>query len=93
MENCKQCGGKFEITSEDLTHLSQLSPVFDGKKFSIPSPKKCPSCRQQNRLAFRNERTLYTRKCDLSGKQILSIYSPERKEIVYCEECYLKDLY
>ncbi|MFA6305497.1 MAG: hypothetical protein WC651_02080 [Candidatus Gracilibacteria bacterium] len=85
-KTCRQCGGKFEINEDDLGSLDKLSPVFDGKKFPIPHPVKCPACRQQNRLAFRNERCLYTRKCDFSGKQILSIYSPDKPYKVYDQE-------
>ncbi len=82
-KNCRQCGVRFEITDEDLQAYDKFSPTFDGKKFHIPTPKMCPLCRQQRRLAFRNERKLYTRKCDLSGRQIISIYSPDKPYKVY----------
>ncbi len=32
---------------------------------------------------FRNQQTLYRRTCDLSGKSIISIYSPEKDQAVY----------
>lgn len=35
------------------------------------------------RLAWRNERILYKRKCDGTGKNILSVYSPEKPFPVY----------
>ena len=34
-------------------------------------------------MAWRNERTLYKRKCDASEKQIISVYSPESPYTVY----------
>jgi len=83
VKNCGQCGEKFEITDEDLKFYESVSPVFDWKKFQIPVPKLCPSCRQQRRLSMRNERSLYHRKCDLTGKEIVSIYSPESPYKVY----------
>ncbi|MCX6735159.1 MAG: hypothetical protein NTZ25_04615 [Candidatus Peregrinibacteria bacterium] len=83
VKQCTQCSSNFEITDEDLKAYDKLSPTFDGKKFSIPTPKMCPLCRQQRRLSMRNERKLYTRKCDLSGRQILSIYSPDKPYKVY----------
>jgi Zn ribbon nucleic-acid-binding protein len=77
------CQQSFEITDEDLSFYEKVSPVFNGKKELIPPPTQCPECRQQRRLAFRNERNLYHRKCDLSGNQIISMYAPEKKLIVY----------
>ncbi|HNG97462.1 MAG TPA: hypothetical protein PLW93_04295, partial [Candidatus Absconditabacterales bacterium] len=49
----------------------------------IPTPTLCPECRQRRRLSFRNERKLYRRKCDASGKDIISIYSPDKPFRVY----------
>lgn len=82
-KSCRQCGQKFEITEEDLKFYEKVSPAFTGEKSLIPSPTLCPLCRSQRRLAFRNVRKLYHRKCDLSGKQILSIYSPDKPYTVY----------
>ena len=74
--SCTQCSAPFEITEEDLKFYDAISPVFVGVKQSIPPPTLCPDCRQQRRLAMRNSSNLYHRKSDLSGKQIISIYSP-----------------
>lgn len=40
----------------------------------------------RRRLCFRNERKLYTRKCDGTGKQIISVYSPDKPFTVYESE-------
>jgi len=88
---CGQCGFEFEITDDDLRFYESISPVFDNKKFSVPAPKLCPSCRQQRRLSMRNERSLYHRKCDLTGKEIVSIYSPESLYKVYDQEVWWGD--
>ena len=63
-KKCKQCSGGFEITDSDQDFYDQVSPTFNGKKYKIPSQTLCPDCRQQIRLCFRNEKTLYKRKCD-----------------------------
>lgn len=88
---CQQCGSQFEITDEDVKYYDSISPIFDGRKFQIPIPKLCPPCRQQRRLAMRNERSLYHRKCDLTGKEIVSIYSPESPYKVYDQEVWWGD--
>lgn len=85
-KDCKQCGNNFEITDEDLKFYDKISPVFAGKKFQVPAPNLCPDCRQQRRLAMRNERKLYNRKCDFSGKQIISMHSSDKPYKVYDQE-------
>ncbi len=49
----------------------------------IPFPTLCPDCRHQRRRSRRNERTLYHRTCDFSGKSIISIFSPDKPYKVY----------
>ena len=88
-KNCKNCQQIFEITESDLGFYDKISPVFPangtgtGKKFLFPEPSLCPDCRQQRRLAFRNERKLYKRKCDATGKEIISIYSADKPYKVF----------
>lgn len=82
-KSCGKCGVNFEISEEDLKFYDKISPVFDGKKFLIPGPRFCSDCRQQRRWSFRNERNLYHRKSDFSGKQIISMYEAERPYKVY----------
>lgn len=72
---------------EDLDFYALISPTFAGRKFTIPPPKLSPAERRQRRMAFRNERHLYRRKCDLTGKEILSAFSPDKPNKVY----YFKD--
>ena len=81
-KNCLQCRASFEIFPEDEKFY---------EKIAVPAPTLCPSCRQQRRLVFRNERSLYHRKCDLCGHQLISIYSPDKPHTVYCESCWWSD--
>ena len=90
-KTCKQCEISFDITDKDVEFYEKVSPIFWGKKYSIPTPRLCPDCRQQRRLSFRNEKTLYKRKCDATGKQIISMYSPESIHTVYHHEFWWSD--
>ncbi len=91
LQNCRHCTTRFEITDEDLTFYDRVSPVFNGNKYAIPPPTLCPDCRQQNRLAFRIDRSLYNRKSSLSGREIVSIYSPDKAVTVYDQEEWWSD--
>ena len=82
-KDCKQCWILFEITKDDLDFYGKVSPVFNWKKYQIPSPTFCSNCRQMRRASWRNERNLYKRKCDLNWKNIISIYSKDKPFKVY----------
>lgn len=81
---CETCGKNFKIVIQELS--------FYRKKI-IPIPTKCPDCRHKDRLNLRNPRKLWERSCSKCKMKIKSSYSPERSEIVYCENCYLKEVY
>jgi len=79
---CKTCDKEFEIRDEDLIFYEQMKTV---------PPLFCPDCRMARRLAFRNERTLYKRPCDLCKKDIITVYSLESDFKVYCHDCWWSD--
>lgn len=79
-KTCKQCNAQFTVEDEDLEFYKKISPTFTGKTFEIPSPTLCPICREIRRLVWRNELNLYNRKSDKSGKNIISIYSPDKTQ-------------
>lgn len=84
---CQNCKKEFRIEPEDFL-------FYD--KIKVPPPTFCPECREQRRLAFRNERSLYKRNCSLCGKNIVSIYSPDppsgwKPFTVYCPDCWFSD--
>ncbi len=91
MQTCNQCKSPFQIKNEDKALYEKVSPIINGKKYSIPEPAMCPQCREQLRLLWKNERKLYHRKCDLCNKNIISIYSPDKQRTVYCQECWWGD--
>ncbi|MGC9968882.1 MAG: hypothetical protein ABSC29_04115 [Minisyncoccia bacterium] len=82
MRDCVACKEQFVIEPEDLT--------FYGK-FEVSLPKRCPQCRSRRRMAFRNERAFYKRKCDRCGREVVSMYSPNKPYVVYCYECWFAD--
>jgi len=90
-KTCTNCSTTFEITKEDLDFYDKVSPEFNGKKYQIPPPTHCPDCRNQRRRAQRNERRLYTRKCDLTGKKIVSYYEKQWSSPVYDHDAWWSD--
>lgn len=61
------------------------------EKIQVSPPTLCVDCRQQRRYAWRNERTLYRRNCDLCGKSTVTIYSANKPFKVYCVSCWWGD--
>jgi len=82
MTTCKQCSTDFEITDEDRKFYEAIG---------VSEPTLCPDCRMQRRLAWRNERSMYRRKCDLTGKSMVSFYHPESPYTVYFHEEWWSD--
>ena len=77
------------------------------RKHNLPIPRRHPDQRHLDRMALRNPRKLYERKRDKCGKDMITTYAPcevkpsleaplgcapERKEVVYCEECYEREV-
>jgi hypothetical protein len=90
---CRVSWVEFPIYQSDLDFYEKISPTFAGQKFAIPTPTLCPEERQRRRLTFRNERNLYKRKCDFSGEQIISNYSPDKDYIVYSHKNWWSDVW
>lgn len=88
---CRQTGAEFMISDEDLAFYERVSPLFNGKKYLIPPPKLAPDVRFMHRLAWRNERGLYKRKCDKTGESIVSWISPDKPYKVYKKDVWWGD--
>ena len=54
----------------------------------VPTPTWCPECRLVKRLAWRGERSLFKRKCNLCGNDKILLYSPDSPYTVYCYSCW-----
>ena len=77
MTTCTQCKNEFEILQDEKDFLQKISFQYGDSKFTFPLPSICPDCRSQNRTAHRNEAYLYHSKSALSGKQLITLYSPK----------------
>ncbi|MBP9717965.1 hypothetical protein KBD59_01590 [Candidatus Gracilibacteria bacterium] len=81
-QTCAITGVPFPVDDQDQAYYG---------KIGVPLPRLSPDERQLRRMSFRNERNLYHRKCDLCGKQIISIYHTESSYTVYCNQCWWSD--
>src|ERR1044072_985042 len=69
IRTCQSCKSAFAIAPEDFDFY---------KKIDVPPPTWCPECRMRRRYAWRNDRNLYRRTCDLCQKSIVTMYSPNK---------------
>ena len=75
---CRISGKEFTITDEDLAFYENISPIIRWEKFLIPPPTLCPEERLRRRLSWRGMYHLYRSKCTLTGKDIITVYPPNR---------------
>ena len=86
------CTTAFRIIPEELAFY---------KNVNVALPRLCPNCRHFQRIAKRNPYNLWHRKCMNPVRSMTSngmnprcpnefetAIAPERREIVYCEQCY-----
>ncbi|MDC0506213.1 hypothetical protein OAN96_01310 [Candidatus Gracilibacteria bacterium] len=90
-KTCRKCQVSFSITDKDLEFYERVSPTFDNVKYGIPTPTLCVDCREQRREAWRNERNLYKRKCDGTGKDIVSTFHADSPITVYAQDHWWSD--
>jgi hypothetical protein len=88
---CRITGVSFPIYQSDLDFYTKISPTFDWKKFAVPLPTLCPEERERRRLIWRNESKFYRRRCDATGEQIISIYSPDKPHKIYNQKYWYSD--
>jgi len=81
---CVDCKRNYKITEQELSFY---------RRMNIPLPRECFYCRHQDRITRRGPYKFWNRKCAKCQKEITTNYSPERKEIVYCEKCYQQEVY
>ena len=81
-KTCTVSGKSFEVTEDDLKFY---------KKMGVPVPTLCPEERQRRKSVWRNEKKFYRRKCDLTQKNIISMYSQDSPFKVYDQESWWSD--
>ncbi len=82
-KKCINCWIVFTLLQWDIDMLDRLSPIIWNKKYAFPLPTLCPKCSLQKKLSFRLDNKLYRRTCDFSGKDIISVYSPDKPFKIY----------
>ncbi len=81
-KNCQNCKTQFTIEPDDFAFY---------EKIKVPPPTFCPECRLVRRLAWRNERALYKRKCNLCGQDKILMFPEGSPFTAYCRECWWSD--
>jgi len=81
---CEVTGRPFKIQPQELAFYRQQK---------LPIPRRHWFQRHLDRFALRNPRKFWKRECAKCGKEIRTTYAPDRPEIVYCEACYLAEVY
>ncbi len=81
---CEATGRPFRIIKQELD-------LYRNMRLSIPHFH--PDERHRRRMALKNPRTIWKRSCMKCRKEMETTYAPDRPEIVYCESCYLKEVY
>ncbi|MBI2415784.1 MAG: hypothetical protein HYV33_03930 [Candidatus Kerfeldbacteria bacterium] len=91
---CRQCTKNYRIVAQELVFYRQ-------EKLLIP--RLCPNCRHLDRLAQRPKYDTWTRQCMCTQpehnhnnrcvKEFVTPYSPNQPELIYCEDCYKKQVY
>ena len=87
-KTCKRCATPFTVRPEDKDFYKKIAfrAHATAKTYEIPAPTLCHKCRERRRLAYRNERNLYRRKSDLSGKEMISCFSPDSPYKIFTRE-------
>jgi len=80
---CILCKKNYNITKSELQFY---------RKMILPIPRQCFNCRFIDRISRRGPFKLYSRNCAKCEKGIQTSYAPDRLEIVYCEECYIREV-
>ncbi len=91
IRTCSHCSNTFDITNIDADFLIRLAPTIAWQRFELPFPTHCPKCRKIRRYAWRNEKNIYKRKCDATGKDIISLFSPDAPCPVYKSDYWYSD--
>ncbi len=79
---CNKCKNDFVLEQDDFSFYERMK---------VPVPNVCPDCRFKIRAMWRNEMSLYSRKCDFCDCSIISMYNPKSLYKVYCLECFNSD--
>ena len=80
---CSACKKPYRVIDRELSLLRQLN---------LPLPRTCLNCRHKERISRMNPPRLWSRACAKCGTTIETSYAPGRQEIIYCRECYQREV-
>lgn len=83
-----QC--QIEDCGKDFLVVPQEQEFYERKDIAMPI--FCPAHRHAHRMALRNERKLYNRKCDKCQSSILSTYPEDVEYTIYCQKCFWENI-
>ena len=83
-KTCPNCHQDFTIQPNDFLFY---------EKIKVQPPTWCPDCRCIRRMAHRNERNLFRRTCDITGKNIISIYRADCPYTICDKDYYFSDAF
>lgn len=81
---CTACEKNYKIIAQEREFYHRMN---------LPIPQKCPSCRYQERASFRSPHKLWNRACGKCQKTTATTYRPDDERTVYCEQCYMQEIY
>ena len=95
VQNCvHRCVGAFKVTQMELQFY---------KRFNIPIPRTCPNCRFYTRMEKLNPMISRAASCMCKSsshghknqclKEFATNYAINNPQILYCEDCYKKEIY
>ena len=79
---CQNCKKDFIIEIEDFVFY---------EKIKVPAPTFCVECRNVQRMATRNVKSLYKRMCDNCGDIVISRFSKTNPAKMFCNKCWWSD--
>ncbi len=79
---CQNCKKDFILEPDDFTFY---------EKIKVPPPTFCPECRNIQRMATRNVKSLYKRSCDSCNNMTISRISQFNPGKMYCQKCWWSD--
>ncbi len=84
LTTCEVTGRPFKLIKPELDFY---------KKMGLPPPRRHPDQRYADRMAQRNPRMLWKRKCVECSMDVLSSFRPDSTARVLCRFCYLARVY
>jgi hypothetical protein len=81
---CVECERNYKITEQELLFY---------RKMVLPIPRKCFFCRHRDRIKRRGPFKFFKRNCDKCSVETYTNLTNEVAPIMYCEECYKKEVY